>query len=316
MPTRDFKVFAGSSNPALARRICDYLKRPLSKADVGRFSDGEIQIEIGENVRGHDAFIIQSTSPPVNDHLMELLIMCDALKRASAASITAVIPYYGYARQDRKVAPRTPITAKLVADLLEVAGATRVVSMDMHVGQIQGFFNIPSDHLFASPVFLEDMRKSFPDIDKVVIVSPDAGGVERARAYSKRLNAPLAIIDKRRPRPNSSEVMNLIGDVQGRDAVMLDDMVDTAGTLTQGALALKQKGARRVVAYAVHPILSGPAVSRITDSALEQVVFCDTVPLSKIAQQCPKIRTLTTEQLFGEAISRIYTGDSLSSLFV
>ncbi|HEX4621609.1 MAG TPA: ribose-phosphate pyrophosphokinase, partial [Myxococcaceae bacterium] len=311
MPTRDFKVFAGSSNPALAKRICEYLKRPLSRADIGRFSDGEIQVEIGENVRGHDAFIVQSTCPPVNDHLVELLIMCDALKRASAASITAVMPYYGYARQDRKVAPRTPITAKLVADLLEVAGVTRVVSMDMHVGQIQGFFNIPSDHLFASPVFLEDMRKSFPDMDKVVIVSPDAGGVERARAYSKRLNAPLAIIDKRRPRPNSSEVMNLIGDVHGRDALMLDDMVDTGGTLTQGALALKEKGARRVVAYAVHPILSGPAVSRITDSALEQVVFTDTVPLSKIAAQCSKIRLLNTEQLFGEAISRIYTGDSL-----
>jgi ribose-phosphate pyrophosphokinase len=316
MPHRDYKVFAGSSNPALAKRICDYLKRPLSKAEVGRFSDGEIQIEIGENVRGHDAFIIQSTSPPVNDHLMEMLIICDALKRASAASITAVIPYYGYARQDRKVAPRTPITAKLVADLLEVAGATRVVSMDMHVGQIQGFFNIPSDHLFASPVFLEDIRKTFPDLKDVVIVSPDAGGVERARAYSKRLNAPLAIIDKRRPRPNASEVMNLIGDVKGKDAVVIDDMVDTGGTLTQGAIALKEKGARRVVAYAVHPILSGPAVTRINDSVLEQIIFSDTVPLSKAAEQCPKIRVLGTERLFGEAIARINSGDSLSSLFV
>jgi ribose-phosphate pyrophosphokinase len=316
MPTRDFKVFAGSSNPALAQRICDYLKRPLSKSEVGRFSDGEIQIEIGENVRGHDAFIVQSTSPPVNDHLMELLIMCDALKRASAASITAVMPYYGYGRQDRKVAPRTPITAKLVADLLEVAGATRVVSMDMHVGQIQGFFNIPSDHLFASPVFLEDIRKKFSDLERLVIVSPDAGGVERARAYSKRLNVPLAIIDKRRPRPNASEVMNLIGDVQGKDAVIVDDLVDTGGTLTQGAAALKAKGARRVVAYAAHPILSGPAVSRIADSVLEEAVFSDTVPLSKAAQQCAKVRLLTSDRLFGEAISRIYTGDSLSSLFV
>ncbi len=220
MPTaRDFKVFAGNSNLPLARRICEHLKRPLSKAEVGRFSDGEIQVEIGENVRGQDAFIVQSTCPPANDHLMELLIMCDALKRASAQSITAVIPYFGYARQDRKVVPRTPITAKLVADLLESAGATRVVSMDMHVAQIQGFFHIPSDHLFASPVFLEDIRRRFPTTDDLVIVSPDAGGVERARAYSKRLNALLAIVDKRRTQANISEVLNLIGDVRGRDAV-------------------------------------------------------------------------------------------------
>lgn len=316
MSTHDFKVFAGNSNPALARRICDYLKRPLSKAEVTRFSDGEIQVEIGENVRGQDVFIIQSTSPPVNDHLMELLIMCDALRRASAGSINAVIPYYGYGRQDRKVAPRTPITAKLVADLLEVAGATRVVSMDMHVGQIQGFFNIPSDHLFASPVFLEDMRKNFPDPGDVVIVSPDAGGVERARAYSKRLNTSLAIIDKRRSRPNASEVMNLIGDVRNRTAILLDDMVDTAGTLTQGATALKENGARHVVAYAVHAVLSGPAISRIQNSPLEQVVFTDTVPLSEAARSLPKIRVLGTDRLFGEAIARIHRADSLSSLFV
>jgi ribose-phosphate pyrophosphokinase len=283
---------------------------------VGRFSDGEIHVEIGENVRGHDVFIVQSTCPPVNDHLMELLIICDALKRASAGSINAVIPYYGYARQDRKVAPRTPITAKLAADLLEVAGATRVVSMDMHAGQIQGFFNIPSDHLYASPVFLDDLRKNFPDTQDLVIVSPDAGGVERARAYSKRLNCGLAIIDKRRPRPNSSEVMNLIGDVNGKDAVLIDDMVDTAGTLTQAAAALKDRGARRVVAYAVHPILSGPAIQRITDSLLEEIVFTDTVPLSPAAQACGRIRVLTTERLFGEAIARIHRADSLSSLFV
>jgi len=316
MLTHDFKVFAGNSNPALARRICEYLKRPLSTAEVTRFSDGEIQVEIGENVRGLDAFIVQSTSPPVNDHLMELLIMCDALKRASAGSINAVIPYYGYGRQDRKVAPRTPITAKLVADLLQVAGATRVVSMDMHVGQIQGFFSIPSDHLFASPVFLEDMRKNFPDLGDVVIVSPDAGGVERARAYSKRLNTALAIIDKRRSRPNASEVMNLIGDVRNRTAVLLDDMVDTAGTLTQGATALKANGARHVFAYAVHAVLSGPAIARIQDSPIEQVVFTDTVPLSPSAQACSKIRVLGTERLFGEAIARIHRADSLSSLFV
>jgi len=315
MPTSDFKVFSGTSNVPLAQRICEYLRRPLSKADLGRFSDGEIQVEIGENVRAQDTFIIQSTCPPVNDHLVELLIMCDALKRASAASINAVIPYYGYARQDRKVAPRTPITARLVADLLEVAGATRVVSMDMHVGQIQGFFSIPSDHLYASPLFLEHIRENFDTVD-VVIVSPDAGGVERARAYSKRLNTTLAIVDKRRPRPNASEVMNLIGEVRGKDAIILDDMVDTAGTLIQAAVALKENGARRVVAYAVHPVLSGPAIGRIQHSPLEEVIFTDTIPLSDAARACAKIRVLGTEKLFGEAIARIQRGDSLSSLFV
>jgi ribose-phosphate pyrophosphokinase len=316
MSKRDFKVFAGNSNLSLANRICEYLGRPLGKAELGRFSDGEIQVEVGENVRGQDIFIIQSTCPPTNDHLMELLIFADALKRASAASITAVIPYYGYARQDRKVAPRTPISAKLVADLLEVAGVTRVVSMDMHVAQIQGFFNIPSDNLYAAPVFMEDLRKRFPDTNDLVIVSPDAGGVERARAYSKRLNSTLAIVDKRRTRANMSEVMNLIGDVKGKDAVIVDDMVDTAGTLTQAAAALKKEGARRVVAYAVHPVLSGPAIKRIQESVLEDVLFTDSVPLSKEAQACGKIRQLGTEKLFGEAIRRIYTGDSLSSLFV
>ncbi len=314
--SHDFKVFTGSSNPGLAKAICEYLKRPLSKADVGRFSDGEIQIEIGENVRGLDVFLIQSTCPPVNDNLMELLIMAGACKRASAASINAVIPYYGYGRQDRKVAPRTPITAKLVADLVAGAGISRVVSMDMHAGQIQGFFNIPSDHLYASPVFLDDMKKKFPNTDEVVIVSPDAGGVERARAYSKRLNTPLAIIDKRRPRPNSSEVMNLIGDVKGRDAIIVDDIVDTGGTLAQGAAALKEKGARRVFAYAVHPILSGPAITRLSESVLEEVIFTDTVPLSKAAQASGKIRIVSTQRLFGEAIARIHRAESLSSLFV
>src|SRR5229473_1053949 len=316
MPTPDFKVFAGNSNPGLAQRICNYLKTPLSKAEVGQFSDGEIQVEVGENVRGQDVFIIQSTCPPVNDHLMELLIMSDALKRASAASINAVIPYYGYARQDRKVAPRTPITAKLVADLLEVAGATRVLSMDMHVGQIQGFFNIPSDHLYASPLFVEDIKERFGTGEDVVIVSPDAGGVERARAYSKRLSSGLAIVDKRRSRPNASEVMNLIGEVKGRDAILLDDMVDTAGTLTQAASVVKERGARRVVSYAVHAVLSGPALTRIQHSSLEQATFTDTIPLSAAAQAIPKIRVLGTDRLFGEAIDRIQRGDSLSSLFV
>jgi ribose-phosphate pyrophosphokinase len=316
MPMRDFKVFAGNSNVTLATRICEHLKRPLSKAEVGRFSDGEIQVEIGENVRGQDTFIIQSTSPPANDHLMELLIMVDALKRASAASITAVIPYFGYARQDRKVVPRTPITAKLVADLLESAGTTRMVSMDMHVAQIQGFFHIPSDHLFASPVFLEDIRRRFGNTEELVLVSPDAGGVERTRAYSKRLNAGLAIVDKRRTRANVSEVMNVIGDVRGRDTIVIDDMVDTAGTLTQAAQVLKNEGARRVLAYAVHPILSGPAVTRIQESALEEAVFTDTVPLAPHAAGCSKVRILSTARLFAEAIQRIYAGDSLSSLFV
>ncbi len=317
MPMRDFKVFAGNSNVALATRICEHLKRPLSKAEVGRFSDGEIQVEIGENVRGQDTFIIQSTSPPANDHLMELLIMVDALKRASAASITAVIPYFGYARQDRKVVPRTPITAKLVADLLESAGTTRMVSMDMHVAQIQGFFHIPSDHLFASPVFLEDIRRRFgTNTEELVLVSPDAGGVERTRAYSKRLNAGLAIVDKRRTRANVSEVMNVIGDVRGRDTIVIDDMVDTAGTLTQAATVLKNEGARRVLAYAVHPVLSGPAVTRIQESPLEEAVFTDTVPLAPAAAACSKIRQLSTARLFAEAIQRIYSGDSLSSLFV
>lgn len=314
--SHDFKIFAGSSNVSLTERICAYLKRPVSQAQLGRFSDGEIQVEIKENVRGHDVFVVQSTCPPVNDHLMELLIVVDALKRASAASINAVIPYYGYARQDRKVAARTPITAKLVADLMETAGVTRVISMDMHAGQIQGFFSIPTDHLYASPVFLDDIRAKFPEIDNVVIVSPDAGGVERARAYSKRLNTSLAIIDKRRPRPNASEVMNLIGDVKGKDALIVDDIVDTAGTLTQGAAALKDKGARRVFAYCVHPILSGPAISRINNSVLEEAVFADTVPLSAEAQACSKIRIVGTGKLFGEAITRIHRAESLSSLFV
>lgn len=314
--SHDFKVFSGNANRPLASRICDYLKRPLCKADVGRFSDGEIQVEIGENVRGFDVFVIQSTCPPVNDNMMELFIMCDAFKRASAASITAVLPYYGYARQDRKVAARTPITARLVADLLETSGVNRVVSMEMHAGQIQGFFSIPTDHLYASPVFLEDIRSRFERLDELVIVSPDAGGVERARAYSKRLHCPLAIIDKRRPRANASEVMNVIGDVAGRDAIIIDDIVDTAGTLTQSAAAMKEKGARRVFAYIVHPLLSGPAISRLGQSVLEELVVTDTVPLSEAALATKRIRQVGCDRLFGEAIARIYRAESLSSLFV
>ena len=311
-----YRIFAGNSNLPLARAVCAQLERPLSKATVGRFSDGEIQVEIAENVRGADTFVIQSTCRDANQNLMELLIMIDALKRASAESIVAVIPYYGYARQDRKVAPRTPITAKLVADLLEAAGATRVVSMDMHAGQIQGFFNIPFDHLYAAPVLLDNMRRRFAVPDGVVVVSPDAGGVERARAYSKRLGAGLGIVDKRRLKPNVAEVLNVIGDVSDKTAILLDDMIDTAGTLAQAANALMDKGASRVFAYATHAVLSGPAVERIQKSPIEEVIVTDTIPLDPAAQACPKIKQLSTARLFAEAVKRIHSADSLSSLFV
>jgi ribose-phosphate pyrophosphokinase len=315
--SRPYQLFAGNSNRRLAEAIATELGRPLSAAVVGRFSDGEIQVEIGENIRGQDTYIIQSTSADANANLMELLIMIDALKRASAATINAVLPYYGYARQDRKVASRSPITAKLVADLLEAAGATRVVSMDMHAGQIQGFFNIPFDHLYAAPVLLDHMRRRFEGkADDLVIVSPDAGGVERARAYSKRLGAALGIVDKRRLKANVAEVLNVIGDVNGKVAVLLDDMIDTAGTLTQAANALVDKGAAKVFAYATHAVLSGPAVDRITRSPIEEVIVTDSIPLSPSAQGCPKIRALSCARLFAEAIKRIQHGDSLSSLFV
>ncbi len=313
----DYRVFAGNSNRRLADAIAHELGRPLGACTVGRFSDGEIQVEIGENVRGLDTFVVQSTSPDANTNLMELLIMADALKRASAHSIVAVIPYYGYARQDRKVAPRTPITAKLVADLIEAAGVTRVVSMDMHAGQIQGFFNIPFDHLYAAPILLEHMRRRFDgDSQNVVIVSPDAGGVERARAYSKRLGSTLGIVDKRRTKPNVAEIMNVIGEVQGKTAVLLDDMIDTAGTLTQAANALVDKGAARVFAYASHAVLSGPAVERITRSPIEEVVVTDTIQPPPNAAACPKIRSLSVAPILAEAIRRIHSADSLSSLFV
>jgi ribose-phosphate pyrophosphokinase len=313
----DYRVFSGNSNRRLAEAICKELGRPVARATVGRFSDGEIQVEIGENVRGLDTFVIQSTSPDANTNLMELLIMIDALKRASAGSITAVLPYYGYARQDRKSAPRVPITAKLIADLIEAAGTTRVVSMDMHAGQIQGFFNVPFDHLYAAPVLLEHMRKRFDgDAQNVVIVSPDAGGVERARAYSKRLGSTLGIVDKRRLKPNVAEIMNVIGEVQGKVAVLLDDMIDTAGTLTQAANALMDKGAVKVYAYATHAVLSGPAVERIQKSPIEEIVVTDTIPLSPAAEGCRKIRALSVASLLAEAIRRIHSADSLSSLFV
>ncbi len=312
-----YKIFAGNSNLPLAQSVCAQLERPLSKATVSRFSDGEIQVEIGENVRGADTFVIQSTCCDANQNLMELLIMIDALKRASAGSIVAVLPYYGYARQDRKVAPRTPITAKLVADLIETAGATRVVSMDMHAGQIQGFFNIPFDHLYAMPVLLDHLRRRFGnDTEDVVVVSPDAGGVERARAYSKRLGAGLGIVDKRRTKPNVAEVLNVIGDVAGKTAVLLDDMIDTAGTLTLAANALVDKGAAHVFAYATHAVLSGPAVERIQKSPIEEIVVTDTIPLAEGARALAKIKQLPTARLFAEAVKRIHNADSLSSLFV
>lgn len=307
-------VFSGNANPALARDIVKFLEMPLGQCRVSRFSDGETFIEIQENVRGVDTYVIQPTSSPVNENFMELLIMCDALRRASAGSITAVIPYYGYARQDRKVAPRTPITSKLCADLIMSAGVDRVVCVDLHAGQIQGFFNIPFDHLYAMPVFLEDyLRRQFDS--SAVVVSPDAGGVERARAYAKRLNASLAIIDKRRERANVSEVMHIIGEVQGRDCIVVDDMIDTAGTLCNAARALVGEGARKVVACATHPVLSGPAVSRIAASPLSEVIVTNSLPLSEAALACGKIRVVSIARLLGEAIRRIHHSDSISSLF-
>jgi ribose-phosphate pyrophosphokinase len=310
-----FCVFTGNANPALAEDIAKVLDTPLGEARVSRFSDGETFCEIRENVRGLDCYVIQPTSSPVNESLMELLILCDALRRASAASITAVIPYYGYARQDRKVAPRTPITSKLVADVLVTAGVSRVVCSDLHAGQIQGFFNIPFDHLHALPVFLEDYLKGSFD-QNTVFVSPDAGGVERARAYSKRLEAGLAIIDKRRDKPNESEVMNLIGDVKGRDCVIVDDIIDTAGTLCNAARAVMDHGAKRVVACATHGVLSGPAIQRIQESPLEAVVVTNSIAPSEEAVGCPKVKVLNIARLLGEAIRRIHNSDSVSSLFV
>jgi ribose-phosphate pyrophosphokinase len=307
-------IFSGQANPELAAKIASYLETPLSKSKTVRFSDNESFVEINENVRGVDAFVIQPTCSPVNDNVMELLIMCDALRRSSAGSITAVMPYYGYARQDRKVAPRTPITSKLVADLIQASGVTRVVAMDLHAGQIQGFFNIPFDHLYAMPVMLEDYLKKHFD-HNTVVVSPDAGGVERARAYSKRLDTALAIVDKRRERANVSEVMNIVGDVKGKPCIIIDDMIDTAGTLAGAAKALLDKGATRVVCAATHGVFSGPAIDRIESSPIHEVVVTDTIPLSDRAKACKKIKQLTVARLLGEAIKRIHSSDSISSLF-
>jgi ribose-phosphate pyrophosphokinase len=307
------KVFTGNANPEIAQEICNYLDMPLSKAEVKQFSDGEVSVEVGENVRGTDVFVIQPTCTPVNDHLMELVIMVDALRRASARRITAVLPYYGYARQDRKVRPRVPITAKVVAEMLMAVGTRRVLCMDLHAGQIQGFFNIPVDHLYSAPILLKHIRRNFED---VVMVSPDAGGVERTRAFAKRLNADLAIIDKRRERANECEAMNVVGDVSGKTAILLDDMVDTAGTLCGAAAKLKENGAKEVHACCAHAVLSGPAIERINDSQIKSLVVTNSIPLADKGERCNKIKVLSVGELLGEAISRIHSEDSVSYLFV
>ncbi len=310
----DFIVFSGNSNPALTQKICNYLDVSLGDAKVKTFSDGEIQIEINENVRSKDVFIIQSTCSPVNDNLIELLLMIDAFKRSSASRITAVIPYYGYSRQDKKVAPRVPISAKLVADMLTVAGSNRVITMDLHAGQIQGFFNIPVDNLYTAPVILNYIKTNFQD--NLVIISPDAGGVERARAFAKRLHADLAIIDKRRDAPNKAKAMAVIGDVKGKIAIILDDMIDTAGTLIEAASAIAGKGAKEIHACCAHPVLSGESLERLANSSLKTLVVSDTIPLSSKAAACDKIRVLSVADLIGEAIIRSHNGDSVTSLFV
>jgi len=316
MRLRDWVILSGNANRPLAEKICAKLGKTLGQSEVKRFSDGEVFVEIGENVRGRDVYVIQSTCRPANDTLMELLVMIDALKRASAKEITAVVPYYGYARQDRKVAPRTPISAKLVADLFVAAGATRVVSMDLHAGQIQGFFDIPFDNLFSSPVILEYLKREMVGKGELVLVSPDAGGVERARAYAKRLDASVAMIDKRRIGPNIAKAMNIVGDVEGKTAIILDDMIDTAGTLTEAAHAVLEQGAKKVYAAATHGVLSGPAVERIKNSKIEQVIVTDTIPLSEEAEKCGKIVQLSVADLLAEAVYRIHNYDSVSSLFI
>jgi len=308
------RVFTGNSNVPLAQMICEHLGIPVGKAQVKKFSDGEINVEIDESVRGMDVFVVQSTCPPVNDHMMELLTLIDALKRASAARINAVIPYYGYARQDKKVLPRAPISAKLVADLITVAGASRILTIELHASQIQGFFNIPVDHLYASPILSEYLRERFHG--NLVIVSPDAGGVERARAFAKRLNVALAIIDKRREVANVAQAMHIIGDIGGKDAILLDDMVDTAGTLSSAALALKEEGAQNVYAYCTHAVLSGRAIERLMESPLQEVIITDTIPLRGESVSCKKLKVLTVAPLLAEAIKRIHLDESVSSLFV
>jgi ribose-phosphate pyrophosphokinase len=310
---QELKIFSGNANLALAQEICAYLGQGLGEATVSSFSDGEIRVKIDENVRGADVFVVQSCCQPVNDSLMELLIIVDALKRSSANRITAVIPYFGYARQDRKDQPRVPITAKLVADLITTAGADRVLTMDLHAGQIQGFFNVPVDHLYAMPVLLDYITKK--KIEDLVLVSPDAGGVERARAFAKRIQANLAIIDKRREGPNQAQVMNIIGDVKDKNALLLDDMIDTAGTIVQAAKACADQGAREVWTACTHAVLSGPALERLQNSCITQVVATNTIPLRGKEQACPKLHQLSVAPLLGEAIRRIHEDESVSSLF-
>jgi ribose-phosphate pyrophosphokinase len=311
----EIKIFAGNSNRPLAEALCAYVGVPLGRAEVARFSDGEVQVEITENVRGGDVFVVQSTSTPTNDHLMELLLMLDAFKRASARRITAVVPYYGYARQDRKVSPRVPISAKLIADLITTAGASRVLTVDLHAGQIQGFFDVPVDNVYATPVLLEYLRERVGRRD-VTVISPDAGGVERARAFAKRLDANLAIIDKRRIRPNEVAEMQIIGEVDGRVAVIVDDMVDTAGTLCAAADAVRRAGAPTVFACATHAVLSGPAIERLAKSRIDELVVTDTIPLRADARSLSKIHVLSVATLLGEAIRRTHEEASISSLFI
>jgi ribose-phosphate pyrophosphokinase len=310
-----FKIFAGNSSQNLAKQVCEIMGAPLGQSQVNSFSDGEIQVEIKESVRGQHVFVIQSTCTPVNQSYMELFIILDALKRASSASVTAVIPYYGYARQDRKVAPRAPISAKCMADLLTTAGADRVVAVDLHAAQIQGFFNCPFDHLFGVPTLARAWKDQFGEGDQFVTVSPDAGGVERARAFAKRINSSLAIIDKRRSGPNEAKAMHLIGEVTGKIAVIVDDMIDTAGTLTQAVDSLLKNGAKQVFAVATHPVFSGPAISRLKESRIEKVFVTDTIPLSEDAINSNKIQVVSVAPVLAEAIKRIHDHDSVSSLF-
>ena len=307
------KIFSGNSNPQLAREICGHIDIELGNAEIKRFSDGEIWVEINESVRGADVYVIQSTCAPVNDSIMELLIMLDALKRASAGSISAVIPYFGYGRQDRKTAPRAPISARLVTDLLRAAGAGRLLSMELHAGQIQGFFNGPVDHLYASPVMVKHLKEKA--LHNLVVVSPDAGGVERARAFAKRLGATLAIIDKRRPSPNVAQIMHIVGDVADCDVVIVDDMIDTAGTISQSAQALKHFGARRIFAAATHAVLSGEAIKRLEQSPIEEIIVTNTIPLKAAAKESKRFHILSVAELFGEALRRIHDLDSISILF-
>jgi ribose-phosphate pyrophosphokinase len=313
MPNNGPRIFTGNANPVLAQKICGHLEITLGKALVSAFSDGEIRVEIGDNVRGRDVFLIQPTCPPANHNLMELLIMIDAVKRASARRITAVMPYFGYARQDRKVAPRVPITAKLVADLLTTAGADRILTMDLHAGQLQGFFDIPVDNLYASPLMIPYISKNFNH--DLAIVSPDAGGVARARAYAKRLGASLGLIDKRRDAPGKAKAMHLIGDVTNKAVVIMDDIIDTAGTLSEAAKVIMANGAKNISACCTHAVLSGPAVGRIRDSQMNRLVVTDTIPLGEDAQNCPKIVQLSVSNLLARAILGIHQEDSISSLF-